>query len=345
MSTCGYTFINSSKISNLTETTGISEPEDVYKRSYYLIAGVISVFITLQLLLLLISIYKVSCSKNNNDSIIQHTIKSRILYILQYIFLILATVNDLLRAVIYPRFSHTDLIWCEIYAFVASGVGLLYYLVYLCQILMRLQTSMQNCYLQISKRQAVFLYGLAFIPTSCSMVVVLYLNLNESVCLREWRPSDFWNLRYCAVESDIPSHIAFGFTLVWILVMNTIICIIFAVKLNKVFYDHPENEDLKFQTKSIIVKNTILSITGMITTLVCWTYFYFGTKGMDGWALLYLDGLINCIVIGLMYGYITDRLYKRLCSCCIKLCFLNFDKSKEKIDIEALKKCICRVRG
>ena len=111
---------------------------------------------------------------------------------------------------------------------------------------------------------------------------------------------------------------------------------IFIAKLIRLLSNHKDNEHIQFGMKSLIVKICILTLTGSVSTILCWSLWISDMLNF-GAVFLYIDLFVNSMVIGLMFKT-NEKHYKRLCKCWIILCFLNCDKSKEKLNEKQVDK-------
>lgn len=323
------------------EGRNVGEPDG----PYLAIAISLPLFIILQLLLLIISICQQLKLKANNDrDKAEISLKSRLLYITLQCIALIWTLVDLLRAVIDPhtRILNQEDFSCQIYAFIPKIIPILFYVLYLYQIMSRLETSLSNSYLAIGKNVVYIFYGLIFIPIISGWIVFIILNSKETICFHEWNGSGLdikdEQFGFCDFPLNDAAIYAYGFVIGWICFLNVIFGGVFSFKLNKLLMDHKDNENIKFQFKSLIVKNTILSLTGSISTVVCWLLWRF-IFGVMTWLFLYFELFINCIVIGLMFKY-NDNWYKRFCKCCIMICFIKCDRSKDKLSEEEVMRYI-----
>eukprot|EP01083_Nonionella_stella_P159854 521920_1 len=103
-------------------------------------------------------------------------------------------------------------------------------------------------------------------------------------------------------------------------------------KLKQLLRHEPANAEVKFQYKSLIIKNSILSLCGAISTLLSYMIWVSHALPISA-ALLYFDMFLNCLVIGLMFRQ-NERHYKRLCGCCVVMCFSVCDGSQTDTDKE-----------
>ena len=284
-------------------------------------------FMILQLSLLIISIYYETIIHRNRSfkQIIQIPFKSRFLYILLQCIGLCWTITDLFRKIIdphigimsnnYNELDHSNITLCEIIAYIPKAIPVPYYVVYLYQILLRIQSAFQGSYLELSKRTLYLLHALILIPI-ISFAIFIYFNRDSSICIHHWSPIDMELIRdwfgwtkdaesfgYCDFPLNDSSIVAYGIGLAWIPILNIIFGIIFCVKLNQLLSrtnsklddELGHNQEIKFQTKSIIVKIAILTLTGSIsTTLAYLCYLLFSIS-----AFLYM---VCCIDIYTYFG-------------------------------------------
>ena len=194
---------------------------------------------------------------------------------------------------------------------------------------MRLKAAFTDSHLEISKHVYCVLFLLIMIPMIIGPITFFVLNSTETTCIEEWYPTDFPHLElsYCEHQIKPYSLGAWVYTscVGWIPILNIIFGVIFSVKLNKILSKNDSDIDMKFYFKSLIVKICILTLTGSVSTITC--YFLWGSFLLEiGAIFLYLDVLINVMVIGLMFKY-NEKYYKKCCKCFIVLCLLNCDKS------------------
>ena len=315
--------------------------DEPWRGPYLEVATSLPLCIIFQISLLFTSIYQLlRLNTAQINAVIKISQKTKILYILLQCIGLIWTISDLLRVLIDPftRFLRLSLA-CDIVAVIPHIIPVLFYLVYLYQVFVRLETSLTNSYLQISRTNVYILNSLIFIPIISTYVVFITLSIGKSACFHPWNPSDLLKVSdkfgYCAFPLDDTGLIFAGMFVSYIVILNIMLATIFATKLKKLLSDHDDNEDTKIHLKILIVKNTILSVTGSITTIICWFGWYLTNFGI----LLYIDLCVNCMVIGLMFRY-NDMWYKRFCKCFIIMCFMKCDKSKEKMSEEAVMRYI-----
>lgn len=276
-----------------------------FKGPYLEYAVALPLFMILQLSLLIISFYYESIIQRNRSfkEIIKIPFKSRFLYILLQCIGLCWTITDLFRKIIDPHlgiinkdYNSDKITSCAIIAYIPKLIPVPYYIVYLYQVLMRIESAFQGSYLELSKFTSYILHALIFIPIGVSFTIFIIFNRDSQICIHNWSPIDMepifgsnWtkdidSFGYCDFPLNSDSIAAYGVGLAWIPILNIIFGIIFCYKLNKLLSktnskmddEHGHNEDIKFQTKSIIVKIAILTLTGSISTIVaylCWLLF------------------------------------------------------------------------
>eukprot|EP01083_Nonionella_stella_P079603 218518_1 len=248
------------------------------------------------------------------------------------------TINDVLSRVIDP---HTLIlrnnIGCYIAAYIPKVVPGVFYGLYFYQIVFRLEASFGDSFLAMSKTTTIIL-KLLIIPIVTGPIWIILLS--DGACVRPWKPLDVpswydrpepYQFAYCHLIMRSEAVIVLLLTVLWGGSINIIYGIVYILKL-RVLLSPAMNESttyLTFVYKSLIVKNAILTITGTITTLSCYV-LWISLSFTSG---LYIDLFVNCLMIGLMFKY-NSKLYKRLCKCCIVVCFVTCDKSKSKLTKE-----------
>eukprot|EP01083_Nonionella_stella_P293553 998360_1 len=263
-----------------------------------------------------------------------------ILYILLQIIGLCWTINDVFVFIIID--PHTLIlrhnIGCYIVAYIPKTVPWIYYILYLYQILLRLEASFKGSPLSISKR-TIIIFKVLIIPIAVGPI--WFILLNKSTCVRGWKPLDVsswyerpgpYKFAWCTLQMNGPAVILLIVSLVWGASINIIFGMVFVLKLKVLLSsnvdDHMQTK-LDFRYKSLIVKNSILTLTGSISTIAAYI-IWIASSFVTG---MYIDLLVNCLVIGLMFNYNT-KIYKRLCKCCIGMCFDKCDKSKSKLTEE-----------
>ena len=313
---------------------------DVYGDDFYILkapylefATGIMMAILFQSLLLIHSLYH-EFKHRHNEEHQRICIQSRILYILLQLTGLYWTILDLFRFVILPQSTTCH----AIEAYSSKILPAVYYLIYLYLILLRLNSSFKGSYLESSKWRLYLLYGLTIIPIITGLIIFLVLTRDKGPCVAPWEADNspfVVDLQYCTLplpfvdysaEMDLTSMLGLTGYLAWIPVINIIIGVIFGIKLNTLYSNHQDNEELKVELRSLIIKNYILSLVGSISTIVNYSL----TTVINTNMFLYLDLFLNCLVIGLMFKY-NKKWYQICCKCFIVLCLIICDKSKNKV--------------
>eukprot|EP01084_Bolivina_argentea_P084888 153473_1 len=301
--------------------------ETTYETPYLEYAISLPLVILLQFLLLSNSIYHEYSEHNNNIALI-----TRILYIILQLIGISWTLMDFFRLVIDPHSPILrDNIGCDITSWASKLIPLIYYAIYLHQILIRLKVSFQNSFFQLNKTIVYILTALLYF-ISISLSLILILNTNPA-CKVAWNPADFpdEHLECCSIilSSNLQPILMAG--VLFVAFFNILLGSIFTVKLKKLLsYTADQHNDIKFKFKWLIVKNCLLTLTGATSTLIAWSFWVLKPFGI-GTMFLYFDLLINVLVIALMIKY-NEKYYKITCKCCIILCLRDCDKTKNKED-------------
>ena len=240
---------------------------------------------------------------------------------------------------IYEVLQHNDFS-CRFMAFIPKTVTNIFYGIYLYQILLRLKKSFQGSYLEISK---VTYWILCILIISFGVLfpaALLFVN-NDSPCIYTWYPSDFMpiksedHLLFCSLPLSKNTGPLLFFGVLFTVASNLYFGIVFSVKLSKLLSNQKGNHAVKFNMKALMIKMGILTLTGSVATLICWTLFIFDQFLVKGAfpvvsLALYLDFFVNCAVIGLMFNH-NEKHYKRVFKYCILCCFIKCDTSKEKL--------------
>ena len=312
-----------------------SDDVNAFTGPYLEFAIAIPLFLILQLTLLSHSIYHERCNQNQQ----RISLKLRILFIALQVVGIYWTILDACRLLIDPPtkiFQGSTV--CLIMAYSPKIVPAPFYLLYLLQILCRLESSFTGSFLQLSKCTVYTLLSLILIPVIIGPIISFILNRHEHTCIALWNPNDNlfeYSLSFCDIPLEADAVLMYAFVLIWIVVMNIIIGIIFSVKLNQLLSNHADNEQIQFRFKSLIIKNSILTLSGAVSTVVCYLLWL----GFIRATFLYLDLFINCVVIALMFKY-NEKWYKKLCRCCILMFFIKCDQSKTKVDEEIVMRYV-----
>jgi len=240
--------------------------------------------------------------------------QSVILYVLMHLCCLNLIVADYLRYVVDPIYHFLPgTIFCDFFAFSARAMAVLTYTLYLYQILNRIVTSFSNSHLKISNITIRIFQFLVVVP------VLLWIGAfsvqHDGICINQWNPKDtFRPILYCdwpwADELSYCLYVA----LAWIAGLNIVFGAMFGFKLSQLRVAGKSNERLNAHFEALILKNSILTITGSACTVL--NYMLWIVTGMPCW--LYLDGFINTMVIGGMFRF-NDRHYHRICRPCVVL--------------------------
>ena len=158
----------------------------------------------------------------------------------------------------------------------------------------------------------------------------MMVNHSQSVCVREWAAPDLGHDLQCC-DFQVTTSRSYEFvgegTVAWVAATNVCLAMLFSVKLTKLLtLQGDSNEHLKLEFKALIIRNHILTVSGLVSTLSCYATWYFvGEK-----TLVHLDLFVNSLVVGLMYRY-NKKYYKYLCRPCILLCLRKCDRTPSKL--------------
>jgi len=217
-------------------------------------------------------------------------------------------------------------------------VPAVYYTVYMFQIVLRLDFSFKGSYLALRKLTLYGLNAMVFVPFIGFNVFLFISYRHHSCCSIRWNPPDLPrdSLSFCF--APISGQMVTGFIcgLLWIVLCNLILAVLFGTKLRRLLSNAKGRcDDDKKALKYLIIKNSILSVFGSLSTAL--NYSLWIASIASGYSLrigalfLYLDLWTNCLAIGLMFKS-SEMAYKRCCRCCILLLLLRFDQSASKMD-------------
>mmetsp|Transcript_58133 Transcript_58133/g.92349 ORF Transcript_58133/g.92349 Transcript_58133/m.92349 type:complete len:367 (+) Transcript_58133:37-1137(+) len=298
-------------------------PSDTLYRGAFSQYIAVAPIILLQLLLFCQTIYQEYTKRNTK------AFRHILMYIALQICGLVWSINDLLKFVIAPYLPYTPSIQCTITTSIPRIDAVFYYFFYVYIILSRLYYIFKDSPFQINRNTFFCLKVTAVTTYMTAMIVYLATNIDHiHICLREWIPVDTGKyLLYCSVPDS--NDIASGLFLVGAtFIFNIILTVMFTVKLNKLLSHNDDNEEIRFEFKTLIVKICILSMAGAISTISCWVLWMMmpaEVTHIDD-IFLYLDLLVNATVIGLMFKY-NDKYYRTMCRSCILLCFLGCGRS------------------
>lgn len=286
------------------------EPYDVH---LYFNTIVTVLVIAVILLLLTHSLYT-EWSKRHDLNFQVIPIQSRVGYIMLQCLALCGIISDFIRLIIDPLQSFLpNTIGCFLITYSPKTIPGLSYSIYLYLILLRLQ-NLDGTYLNTSQCTIRVLRG--FICSVMGFQVAFLFADQDSVCLHPIHPTNMEReLWYC--ELTVSKHRLWlalsGITMIALL--NIVMGILFARKMQQVV-------QVNAQFRDIVTRNTILTATGSISTLLCYCLWAVSPPTTNIW--LYLDALINCCVIGLAFPH-NRKWYKMMCGCCIKCCWRKLD--------------------
>eukprot|EP01084_Bolivina_argentea_P238255 400272_1 len=309
--------------------------ENKFGAAYTEIAISVIIFMILQLLLCYNTCYYEFQGYRRENQFKQTRLSIRITFVALQLCGFYFTFIDLIRFVIdpYVKFAQQSNFMCALIAYSPKVISIVYFAIYLCQVLFRLEASFRGSFLAISKRYFLSLAVFILIPSI--IVPSSFLILVDKPCIWKWDPIDIQTnneFGFCDLHTEGMANAIIGIGIIWIVITNIIYGFIFGSKLYKVLRSKRSNDDItgSFRLKSLIIKNTILTTTVTISTLVNWfMWLYFSSVIGVGICFLYFDMWFNCLVIGLMFSH-NDKYYKKLCKPCIICCFMDCDRTFDK---------------
>eukprot|EP01084_Bolivina_argentea_P168341 291962_1 len=292
--------------------------ENTFEVPYTELAISVILFMILQILLLYHTLhfeYK-NCKKKGAITGTKFSIRTTFiaLQLVGFYF----TFNEFLRFIIDPylQFIQTSAFSCTWIAYSPKIITIIYFAIYLLNVLLRLELSFRDSHLALSKKSTITLGIVILIP--CTFVTITYFLFVDEPCIWPWQPPDITvnaDFAFCDFHTEGVASAAIGLGIMWVVVVNVIYGIIFGVKLKNVFRHSKESDvHTSFKLKSLIIKNTILTSIGSISTLFNWFMWLIHASGFIGigTCFLYFDVWFNCFIIALMFKY-NERHYKRLC--------------------------------
>eukprot|EP01084_Bolivina_argentea_P154881 269962_1 len=312
---------------------------DIYTGFFFEFALSTSICIILLFVLIGNTIYNEYWTTN-----CQHiAIKSRLLYIILQIVAIYYIGNELFRFTIDPQ-THILRdrlnIGCNISTYSTKVILGVYYAIYLYQILLRLEKSFDGSFLALKKSTFKTISWLIIFFNSSQPI--LYCILEGTSCRYYWNPPDISTndkFNFCGLPSSTRTAPVIIFSVLFNVSINIFLCAIFVNKLNKLLsVEYKYNNCISFKFKSLIMKNTILTLTAATSTFLSYFLWFTNIVGIGG-AFIYFDMFLNTLVIGLMFKY-NDHHYRRLCKCCIYLCFMHCDRSETRLAKEQIMQYI-----
>eukprot|EP01084_Bolivina_argentea_P103281 185021_1 len=314
-------------------------------QGYYLeFAITLPICIMLQLILFANSIYyEYRNQKKSGPKKTVMKLRLRLTFIFLQLSGLYFTIVELFRFVIDPPTSTLqNSIFCDILAYSPKLITAIYYGCYAYHILLRLELSFKGSYLALSKRTIILLSCITGIP--CILFPILILIFSPSPCLWTWTPTDInKQFSFCAYRNYGIVNIFILLGIVYAVAMNITFSIMFTVKLKQLL---SRNEDKKtsFKLKSLVVKNSILTLFGCVSTLLNYILWIALSPSTGvGAFLLYIDVYVNCLVLALMFKY-NENYYKKFCKCCIVHCFMRVDKTYDQLNVNEVEKQEKRLR-
>eukprot|EP01084_Bolivina_argentea_P059705 109061_1 len=310
-------------------------PYDPFPVPYLEYAILLPVFILLQLLLLCHSVYH---TKKSFDR------KVRISFFALQICGMIWILNDILRFVVDPQtlILQNNPTFCNIVGYIPKLIVVVYYGIYLYQLLLRLEVSFKDSFLELSTITKYILMSMSLMPAIG--VPVCYLIFLSPACIWIWHPVDFPNWKnnpngfaFCDAKLDDIGNLVASLGVIWCAVFNIIFATIFVVKLRKMLAQNRcTNNDGKIEIKAVMLKNTILAIIGSLTSVFDYIGWLYVAIPLElGATFLYVDVLIHCLLIALMFNY-NERYYQFLCKLCIKLCVkMNSNSTETQSNLES----------
>ena len=282
-------------------------------------------FVFIFFILLMHSLY-IEWSKRNNPNFQILSTQSRTGYITLQCLALCWTTMNLIRYTIDPLESFLpNTIGCDALTYSSKLIPILFYMVYLYLVLLRLE-NLDGTYLNTSWRTVSILRG--FICSLMAFQIAFFLVDATPVCLQPFQLSDVGrHLMFCElVTTDSRAFLLLGGAIL-ILGLNLVMGALFTQKLQQLARRMKENQHVNSHLRKIVIQNTILILTGSISTFLCYILLVvFPTARV--WTSL--DMVINCCVIGLTFPHNRAR-YKCLCGCCIKWCWMKFDSPGEEL--------------
>eukprot|EP01084_Bolivina_argentea_P310171 536672_1 len=181
-------------------------------------------------------------------------------------------------------------------------------------LLFKLKISFQDSVFEVSKSTFYILVGSLYVPMSILMIT--YWIVKNPVCIKEFHAWDINESIFQCSANDFRGkalYINFGILGI-IIIYNALLGFLFVYKLHQALKNMTQNtEDIEM----LMLKNTILTVATTVSSLI--SYLVWFTDPLDVNFIVHLDGLINCIMIAMMYKY-NNKYYVCMCGFCIKCC-------------------------
>ena len=270
--------------------------------------------------------------KNRNDVKFQNQKRIRIWYIIIQIVAVYHLINEFFKLIDSFTFIVRHNAMCTIIPYTTKTIPVVFYCLYLHLILLRLRISFDGSHLALSTWTVLIYQTLIILLPSIVCILILIDSAGDSVqCLRSWYPVDVsFKLTYCDIPWDsLTLFKEYGFYAVVALanLLNISFGIVFTIKLKQISSLN-SNEKIGRGFQELIRKNTILTVIGICTSLAGYL-IYAATELVF---FVYLDGFINCCIVGLMLKY-NEWDYQRLCCLCIACCYRK-EKVLEMIQLQ-----------
>eukprot|EP01084_Bolivina_argentea_P079096 143522_1 len=267
--------------------------EEPFDAAYTEIAVSVIFFMILQILLLGHTLFYEYKSYKRKGKIIKAKISIRITFILLQLLGFYFLFVDLLRFVMDPyiQFLQKNDFGCSLVAYSPKIITIIYFATYLVQVLLRLEISFRGSFLALSKRTVIILAIIISIPAT--FVTVTYFIFVDKPCIWQWKPPDINvnnNFAFCDFHTEGIANTAIGLGIFWIVIVNVIYGVIFGIKLKHVLRQSEADKKTSFKLKSLIIKNTILTTIGSISTLINWfIWLSLANSIVKGIIFLYFD--------------------------------------------------------
>ena len=214
-------------------------------------------------------------------------------------------------------------------------------------ILCRLEMSFKDSSFALSKGTVRILrLSILILPLVAS--VSLALDVTLPGCLSTWSAPDLaQDLLYCWLPVDemiLYKYQVITVLVLWICALNIVFAVLFTVKLLSLIQQMARTLTTKtdaelLKLKGLILRNDVLTIIGCVSTLLgtitlsVSMYFdsSFVVSGYTAYIpttnllFLYIDGLINCLVIGAMFQH-NAKYFNFLCGSLTDICIEHWTK-------------------
>ena len=277
----------------------------------------------LQLLLLFHSLYHHWHRYRNVKNM-----SKRPVHIVLHITLLVSGLLFLISAIIYLIID--PLLQLLRHSFLCSAVVVLkrtffpvFYPIYLGQILSRIHFVFQGSNMAISKS---FVYSMTVSLIMSPIIFVIYYMVSADFCIMEWIADDMEDsVFYCSDIVSKEDNIVTYVQLSLVMLQNMLFGMMFVNKLRPIMRGcHEANKRGEFRFQMLIIKNTLLTVLGIISTIMALAMWGFGIS-----IGLWIDVFLNSLVISLMFKY-NEHHYKQLCRPCIWVCIMRMIRNQSK---------------